>query len=59
MNNSVFGKTMDSIRKLKRYKTYNSRARRNYVMFEPNIMQQSFSKKSISSRNEKTSSIYE
>ena len=57
VNNSVFGKTMENIRRHRDIKLITMEVRRNYLLSEPNY--QVFNKKSISNTNEKNSDIYE
>ena len=47
MNNSVFGRTMENIRKLRDIKLITMEARRNYLMFEPNYHATEFFKKNL------------
>ena len=61
MNNSVFGKTIESVRKYRNIKLVSTEKRRNYLASEPNYhTTKVFFKKSNSSRNEKkTTNIHE
>ena len=54
MNNSVFGKTIESVRKYRNIKLVSTEKRRNYLASEPNYhTTKVFFKESNSSRNEK------
>ena len=54
MNNPVFGKTMENVRKHRDIKLVATERRRNYLVLEPNYhTTKFFIKKIISNRNEK------
>ena len=57
MNNAVFGKTMEKVRKLRNIKLVTTERRRNYLVSEPYY--KAFHRKFISNRNEKNSNSYE
>ena len=60
MNNPVFGKTMDNVRKYREIKLVTAEARRNYLVSETNCHKTFFFFwKSISNRKEKNSNTYE
>ena len=54
MNNAVFGKTMENVRKHRYIKLVTTERRRNYLVSEPNYHTTNFFyRKFISNRNEK------
>ena len=54
MNNAVFGKTMENMRKHRDIKLVTTERRRNYLVSEPNYHTTIFfNRKVISNRNEK------
>ena len=60
MNNAVFGKTIENVRKHWDIKLVTTERRRNYFMLEPNYHTANvFYRISISNRNEKNWNIYE
>ena len=60
MNNSVFGKTMDNVRKHRNIKLVTTEKRRDYLVSEPNYhTTKFFYRKFISNRNKKASNINE
>ena len=60
MNNAVYGKTMESVRKYRDMKLVTTERKRNYLVSEPNCHTTNlFRRKFISNRNEKSSNINE
>ena len=60
MNNAIFGKTMENLRKHRNIKLVLTERRKNYLVLEPNYhTTKIFHKKFISNRNEKNSNINE
>ena len=60
MNNAVFGKTMQNVRKHRNIKLVATERRRNYLVSKPNYhTKKFFHRKFISNRNEKDSNNYE
>ena len=47
MNNSVFGKTMENVRKCKGIKLVTTERRRNYLVLEPNYYSTKFFTKNL------------
>ena len=45
MNNTVFGKTMENVKKLRDIKLVTTNIKRNYFLSEPNFYTTSFSQK--------------
>ena len=60
MNNVVFGKTVENVRKHRHIKLATTQRRRNYLVSEPNYhTTKFFHRTSISNSNEKTRNTYE
>ena len=60
MNNAVYGKTMESVRKYRYMKLVTTERKRNYLVSEPNCHTTNiFHRIFISNRNEKSSNINE
>ena len=59
MNNAVFGKTMENVRKHRYIKIVTTERTRNYLVSEPNYYTTSFSQKSFNKRNEENRNTYE
>ena len=57
MNNALFGKTLENVRKQRDIKLVKTERRRNYLMSEPNY--QVFHRKFIRNRNETNRETYE
>ena len=57
MNNSVFGKTMENVRKRRDIKLATTERRKNYLVSEPNY--HTFFREVISNRNGKNGDTYE
>ena len=58
MNNAVFGKNMENVRKRRDFKLVTTERRRNYLVSEPNY-HTTRSGRHISSRNEENRDAYE
>ena len=56
MNNSVFGKTMENLRKHRDIKSVITDVKRNKLVSEPNYHNKTFFRKFVSNRNEKNKS---
>ena len=56
MNNSVFGKTMENLRKHRDIKLVITDVKRNKLVSEPNYHNKTFFRKFVSNRNEKNKS---
>ena len=60
MNNAVFGKTMENVRKHRDIKLVTTERRRNYLVSEPNYHTTTFSQNIyISNTNEQNRTTYE
>ena len=60
MNNVVFGKTMEHVRKHRDYKFVAAEKRRKYLVWEPNFhATKAFQRKCLSRCNEKNRDTYE
>ena len=59
IKNTVFGKTMENVRKYRHIKLVTTEIRRNYLVFEPNYQTTIFHRTSIGNRNEKNAHTYE
>ena len=59
INNAIFGKTMENVRKHRNIKLVTTERRRNYLVSEPNYQIQSLLQKFISNRKEKNPNINE
>ena len=59
MNNAVFGKAMENVRKHRNIKLVTNEVRKNYLVSEPNYHTIIFFLKSICNRNEKNTDAYE
>ena len=53
MNNAVFGKTKENVRKYRDIKLVATERRRNYLVSDPDYHSKVFDRKVISNRNEK------
>ena len=53
MNNTVFGKTVENVRKHRDIKLVKTERRKNYLVSEPNYHTKVLHRKRISKRNEK------
>ena len=59
INNAIFGKTMENVRKHRNIKLVTTERRRNYLVSEPNYQIQSLLQKFISNRKKKNPNINE
>ena len=59
MNNAVFGKTMENVRKHRSIKLITTERRGNCLVSEPHYHTTKFSQKFVSNRSEKNSNTYE
>ena len=57
MNNAVFGKTKENVRKYRDIKLVATERRRNYLVSDPDYHSKVFDRKVISNRNEKKTEI--
>ena len=59
MNNAIFGKTVENVRKNRDIKLVTTERRRNYLVSEPNYHTTKFFTIEIGNRNEKNRNTYE